>query len=43
MFGKAADMQETVYKPGGGHGFKFHDPDGNRLGVRGGWPKEETN
>jgi predicted enzyme related to lactoylglutathione lyase len=35
-------MEEMIYKPGGGYSFQLLDPDGNRLGIWGGWPKEET-
>jgi predicted enzyme related to lactoylglutathione lyase len=33
-------VHELVYKPGGGYSFLFLDPDGNRIGVWGGWPKD---
>ncbi|MCC2684310.1 MAG: hypothetical protein K0R75_1209 [Paenibacillaceae bacterium] len=41
MIQKGGDVREMVYKKGGGYSFRFVDPDGNCLGVWGGWPKEE--
>jgi predicted enzyme related to lactoylglutathione lyase len=40
MANKGANVKEMVFKPGGGHNFQFVDPDGNYLGIWGGWPKE---
>jgi predicted enzyme related to lactoylglutathione lyase len=38
---KGADVKEMVYKQSGGYSFQFVDPDGNCMGIWGGWPKEE--
>jgi predicted enzyme related to lactoylglutathione lyase len=40
MIERGGDVREMVYKKGGGFSFRFLDPDGNCLGVWGGWPKE---
>lgn len=37
---KGAEVHDMVYKEGGGYSFQFHDPNGNHLGIWGGWPKE---
>src|SRR5690242_2106176 len=41
MVNKGVDALEMMYKPGGGYSFQFFDPNGNHLGIWGGWPKEE--
>lgn len=41
MIRKGVEVQEMVYKPGGGYSFQFKDPDGNQLGIWGGWPKDD--
>ncbi|MGN7360225.1 VOC family protein [Paenibacillus sp. SAF-054] len=38
---KGVQVGEMLYKPGGGYSFQIVDPNGNLLGVWGGWPKEE--
>jgi hypothetical protein len=42
MVRSVAQVEEMIYKQGGGYSFQLLDPDGNRLGIWGGWPKEET-
>lgn len=42
MIQKGVEVQEMVYKQGGGYSFQFFDPNGNHLGIWGGWPKEES-
>jgi len=42
MTQKGVEVQEMVYKQGGGFSFQFFDPNGNYLGIWGGWPKEEN-
>ncbi|GAV12931.1 VOC family protein [Paenibacillus sp. chi10] len=39
---KGNDIGEMVYKPQGGYGFTFRDPDGHMGHLWGGWPKEES-
>jgi predicted enzyme related to lactoylglutathione lyase len=41
MANKGAEVREMTFKPSGGHNFQFVDPEGNCLGVWGGWPKED--
>ncbi|WP_274654720.1 VOC family protein [Paenibacillus humicola] len=41
MIRKGTQVEKMVYKKGGGYSFQFADPEGNRLGIWGGWPKEE--
>ncbi|PWW05096.1 putative enzyme related to lactoylglutathione lyase [Paenibacillus cellulosilyticus] len=40
MKGKGADVKEMVFKEGGGYSFQFVDPNGNCMGIWGGWPEE---
>ncbi|TDF96292.1 VOC family protein [Paenibacillus piri] len=42
MTRKGVQVQDMIYKQGGGYSFQFFDPDGHLLGIWGGWPKKEN-